>query len=239
MTKGEQPPDELKRQLAHHNHRYYALDDPEVGDDVYDALLDELRAIEREHPELVTPDSPTQRVGAEPVSRLEKVTHLQPMYSLANARSEEDLRAWIARMRSHLAREGIDDPAFEFVAEPKIDGLAISLLYENGVLVRGATRGDGEIGEDVTQNLRTIKAVPLRVDGAPELLEVRGEAYLPRSAFAKLNEERAAAGEPVFANPRNSAAGSIRQLDPAVTASRPLSMWCYAIGALDGLSFAT
>src|SRR5829696_9933115 len=148
--------DELKRQLAYHNHRYYVLDDPEVGDDVYDALLGELRAIEREHPELVTPDSPTQRVGAEPVSRLEKVTHLQPMYSLANARSEEELRAWVERMRNHLAREGIEAPAFEFVAEPKIDGLAISLLYEGGRFVRGATRGNGEVGEDVTHNLRTI-----------------------------------------------------------------------------------
>jgi len=138
--------DELKQQLAYHNHRYYVLDDPEIGDDAYDALLDELRAIEREHPELVTPDSPTQRVGAEPVSRLEKVTHLQPMYSLANARSEEELRAWVARMRGHLAREGIEDPAFEFVAEPKIDGLAISLVYRDGVLERGATRGNGEVG---------------------------------------------------------------------------------------------
>ena len=157
--------DELKRQLAHHNHRYYVLDDPEVGDDVYDALLDELRAIERDHPELVTPDSPTQRVGAEPVSRLEKVTHLQPMFSLANARSEEELRAWVARMRSHLAREGIEDPAFEFVAEPKIDGLAMSLVYRDGVLERGATRGNGEVGEDVTHNLRTIPSIPLSFDG--------------------------------------------------------------------------
>ena len=132
---------ELREQLAYHGHRNYVLDDPEIGDDAYDALLDELRAIEREHPELVTPDSPTQLVGAEPVSRLEKVTHLQPMYSLANARSEEELRAWVARMRSHLAREGIEDPSITYVCEPKIDGLAISLRYEDGVFVRGATRG--------------------------------------------------------------------------------------------------
>ncbi len=230
--------EELKRQLAYHNHRYYVLDDPEVGDDVYDALLDELRAIERDHPELVSPDSPTQRVGAEPVSRLEKVTHLQPMYSLANARSEEELRAWVARMRSHLAREGIEDPAFEFVAEPKIDGLAISLVYRDGVLERGATRGNGEVGEDVTHNLRTIPAIPLRFDDAPPLIEVRGEIYMSLSDFTALNERRAQAGLPTFMNPRNSAAGTIRQLDPQLAAERPLSMWCYAIGATEGISFA-
>src|SRR3954469_9209173 len=155
--------DELKRRLAYHNHRYYVLDDPEIGDDQYDALLDELRAIEREHPELLTPDSPTQRVGGEPVSNLEKVTHLRPMLSLANARSEEELRAWVQRMRSHLAREGIEDPGFRFVAEPKIDGLAISLLYRDGVLERGATRGDGTVGEDVTHNLRIIGSIPLSI----------------------------------------------------------------------------
>ncbi len=231
--------DELKRQLAHHNHRYYVLDDPEVGDDVYDALLDELRAIEREHPELVSPDSPTQRVGAEPVSRLEKVTHLQPMYSLANARSEEELRAWVARMRSHLAREGIEDPAFEFVAEPKIDGLAISLVYRDGVLERGATRGNGEVGEDVTHNLRTIPSIPLSFDDAPPLIEVRGEIYMSLSDFTALNERRAQAGLPTFMNPRNSAAGTIRQLDPQLAAERPLSMWCYAIGATEGISFGS
>jgi len=231
--------DELKRQLAHHNHRYYVLDDPEVGDDVYDALLDELRAIERDHPELVTPDSPTRRVGAEPVSRLEKVTHLQPMYSLANARSEEELRAWIARMRSHLAREGIEDPAFEFVAEPKIDGLAISLIYRDGVLERGATRGNGEVGEDVTHNLRTIPSIPLRFDDAPPLIEVRGEIYMSLTDFTALNERRAEQGLPTFMNPRNSAAGTIRQLDPQLAAERPLSMWCYAIGATEGISFSS
>ncbi len=231
--------DELKRQLAYHNHRYYVLDDPEVGDDVYDALLDELRAIERDHPELVTPDSPTQRVGAEPVSRLEKVTHLQPMYSLANARSEEELRAWVARMRGHLAREGIEDPRFEFVAEPKIDGLAMSLVYRDGVLERGATRGNGEVGEDVTHNLRTIPAIPLRFDDAPPLIEVRGEIYMSLSDFAALNERRAEAGLPTFMNPRNSAAGTIRQLDPQLAAERPLSMWCYAIGATEGITFSS
>jgi DNA ligase (NAD+) len=231
--------DELKQLLAYHNHRYYVLDDPEIGDDAYDALLDELRAIEREHPELVTPDSPTQRVGAEPVSRLEKVRHPQPLYSLANARSEEELRAWVARMRGHLAREGIEDPQFEFVAEPKIDGLAISLLYRDGVLERGATRGNGEVGEDVTHNLRTIPAIPLRIDDAPPLIEVRGEIYMSLSDFAALNERRAEAGLSTFMNPRNSAAGTIRQLDPQLAAERPLSMWCYGVGATEGISFTS
>jgi DNA ligase (NAD+) len=178
-------------------------------------------------------------VGGAPLSKFQPVTHLQPMLSLANARDEEELRAWNQRITNLLVKQGAEDPQLEYVVEPKVDGLAISLLYEDGVLVRGATRGDGEVGEDVTQNLRTVKAIPLRVEGAPPLLEVRGEAYMPRSAFAKLNEERAAAGEPTFANPRNSAAGSIRQLDPKVTAARPLSMWAYAIGAVEGIDFAT
>src|SRR6476659_11117973 len=157
---------ELRKQLVYHGHRYYVLDDPVIGDDEYDKLLDELRAIEAEHPGLLTPDSPTQRTGGEPLDRLDKVTHLQPMLSLANARSEEELRAWIERMRNHLAREGIDAPDFRYVAEPKIDGLAISLVYRDGVLERGATRGNGEVGEDVTHNLRTIGAIPLRVADA-------------------------------------------------------------------------
>jgi DNA ligase (NAD+) len=226
---------ELREQLAHHGHRYYVLDDPEIGDDAYDALLDELRAIEREHPDLVTPDSPTQRVGGEPVSSLQKVRHLRPMLSLANARSEEELRAWVTRMRAHLAREGIEDPDLRFVAEPKIDGLAISLLYRDGVLDRGATRGNGEVGEDVTHNLRTIGAIPLTVEGAPPLLEVRGEVYMSLPDFAALNERRAEAGLSTFMNPRNRAAGTIRQLDPALAAERPLSMWCYGVGATEGL----
>jgi DNA ligase (NAD+) len=231
--------DELRRRLEHHGHRYYVLDDPEISDAEYDALLNELREIEREHPDLLTPDSPTQRVGGTPLSKFEPVHHLQPMLSLANARDEEELRAWVQRITNLLVKQGVEDPELEYVVEPKVDGLAISLLYEDGVLVRGATRGDGEVGEDVTQNLRTIQAVPLRVDDAPPLLEVRGEAYMPRSAFARLNEQRAAAGEPTFANPRNSAAGSIRQLDPEVAASRPLSMWAYSVGAVEGIEFAT
>jgi DNA ligase (NAD+) len=226
---------ELREQLHHHGYRYYVLDDPEIGDDDYDALLDELRAIEAAHPELVTPDSPTQRVGGEPVSSLPKVEHEIPMLSLANARSEEELRAWVARMRTHLAREGIEDPSFQFVAEPKIDGLAISLRYEDGLLVRGATRGNGEIGEDVTHNLRTIPTIPLKVAGAPAVLEVRGEIYMSLRDFAALNERRAEAGLSTFMNPRNAAAGTIRQLDPRLARERPLSMWSYGIGRLDGL----
>jgi DNA ligase (NAD+) len=230
---------ELRRLLEHHGYRYYVLDDPEIGDDQYDALLDELRAIEGEYPEHKTPDSPTQRVGGEPVSDLEKVRHPQPMLSLANARSGEELRAWIQRMRNHLAREGIVDPDFEFVAEPKIDGLAISLLYRDGVFERGATRGNGEIGEDVTHNLRTIPAIPLRLDleDPPSLLEVRGEVYMSLPDFAKLNERRAEAGLSTFMNPRNSAAGTIRQLDPKLAVDRPLSLWCYGVGATEGLAF--
>jgi DNA ligase (NAD+) len=230
---------ELREQVSRHSYRYHVLDDPEVGDDVYDALFNELKALESEYPELVQPDSPTQRVGEEPVSALQKVEHLRPMLSLANARSEEELRAWVARMRSHLAREGIEDPQFRFVAEPKIDGLAISLIYRDGVLERGATRGNGEIGEDVTHNLRTIGAIPLRVEGAPPLLEVRGEVYMSLPDFAALNERRAEAGLSTFMNPRNSAAGTIRQLDPQLAAERPLSMWCYGIGVTEDLQLGS
>ncbi|HVF77494.1 MAG TPA: NAD-dependent DNA ligase LigA [Solirubrobacteraceae bacterium] len=228
---------ELREQLHHHGYRYYVLDDPEIGDDDYDALLDELRALEAASPELVTPDSPTQRVGGEPVSSLPKVQHEIAMLSLANANTEEELRAWIARMRAHLAREGIEDPEFQFVAEPKIDGLAISLRYEDGIFVQGATRGNGEIGEDVTHNLRTIPTIPLRIAGAPPVLEVRGEIYMSLKDFAALNERRAGAGLSTFMNPRNAAAGTIRQLDPRLAKDRPLSMWSYGIGRVDGISF--
>jgi DNA ligase (NAD+) len=231
---------ELREQLEYHAHRYYVLDDPEVGDDVYDRLLDELRGIEAEHPELASADSPTRRVGGEPVGRLEKVRHLEQMLSLGNVRSEQELRAWVERMRNHLAREGISEPSFTYVVEPKIDGLAISLVYRDGVLERGATRGNGEIGEDVTHNLRTIGAIPLRFSShppAPALVEVRGEVYMSLKDFTALNERRAEAGESTFMNPRNSAAGTIRQLDPADAAKRPLSIWCYQIGVSEGLSF--
>jgi DNA ligase (NAD+) len=230
---------ELRSELTEHNRRYYVLDDPTIGDDEYDALLDELRVIEAEHPELRTPDSPTQRVGAPPLERFEQVEHAEPMLSLGNARNEEELRAWETRVRNHLKRLDITASEFSYTTEPKIDGLAISLTYEDGVLVRGATRGDGRVGEDVTQNLRTIGAIPLRIEDAPPRIEVRGEVYLPIADFKALNERRAEAGEPTFANPRNSAAGSIRQLDPNLAAERPLSIWCYAIAAAPGLDLAS
>ena len=232
---------ELRRMLDYHSHRYYVLDDPEISDLEYDKLLDELRAIEAAHPELLTPDSPTQRTGGEPVSDLVKVAHPQRMLSLANARSADELRAWIQRMRNHLAREGIEKPSFEFVAEPKIDGLAMSLLYRDGVLERAATRGNGEIGEDVTHNIRTIATIPLRLDLAapPPLVEVRGEVYMSLPDFAALNERRAEQGLSTFMNPRNSAAGTVRQLDPKLAAERPLSFWAYQIGVTEGLSFST
>ncbi len=229
---------ELRRSLEYHGHRYYVLDDPEIGDDEYDALLNELRSLEEKHPELRTPDSPTQRVGGKPLEKFEQVQHLEPMLSLANARNEEELNAWVTRTDRRLKKEGVEDARIQYVTEPKVDGLAISLVYEDGVLVRGATRGDGEIGEDVTQNVRQIKTVPLRIEDAPELLEVRGEIYMARSTFAELNEQRAAAGESTFANPRNAAAGSIRQLDPEIARSRPLSIWCYSVGANRGVDFA-
>jgi DNA ligase (NAD+) len=238
-TGPERRTEELRRELAEHNRRYYVLDDPSIDDDEYDALLDELRAIEAEHPDLRTPDSPTQRVGAPPLDRFEQVEHAEAMLSLANARNEEELRSWETRIRNHLKRLDISAAEFSYTSEPKIDGLAISLTYEDGVLIRGATRGDGRIGEDVTQNLRTIGAIPLGIDDAPPLVEVRGEVYLPIADFKALNERRAEAGEPAFANPRNSAAGSIRQLDPALAAERPLSIWTYGIGATRGLDLAT
>jgi DNA ligase (NAD+) len=230
---------ELRRQLEYHNRLYYVHDEPEIGDDEYDALLNELRELEAAHPELRTPDSPTQRVGAPPLERFEQVEHVEQMLSLGNARNEEELRAWETRLANHLKRLDITASEFSYTTEPKIDGLAISLTYEDGVLVRGATRGDGRVGEDVTQNLRTIASIPLRIEQAPELIEVRGEIYLPIAAFKALNERRAEAEEPTFANPRNSAAGSIRQLDPALAAERPLSNWIYGIGAVRGLDLAT
>ena len=231
--------EELRRQIAGHDHRYYVLDDPEIGDDAYDALLDELRALEAEHPELRSPDSPTQRVGGEPVDTFEPVRHLEPMLSLGNARSADEFRAWETRLHNRLRQLDIRPGELRFVSEPKIDGIAISLLYEGGEFVRGATRGNGVIGEDVTQNLRTIRAIPLRIDDTTERIEVRGEVYFPRGAFAELNEQRAAAGESTFANPRNATAGTIRQLDPGITASRPLSIWCYGIGGHEGIEFTS
>ena len=230
---------ELRAEIEKHNRSYYVHDEPEISDDEYDELLNELRDIERDHPDLLTPDSPTQRVGAPPLEKFEQVEHIEPMLSLANARNEDEMRAWENRVSNLLRRLDIKASAVSYVTEPKIDGLAISLVYENGVFVRGATRGDGRIGENVTPNLRTVKSVPLRIDDAPELVEVRGEIYWPRKAFERFNEERAAAGEAAFANPRNAAAGTLRMLDPSVTASRPLALWAYAIGARRGIEHRT
>jgi DNA ligase (NAD+) len=231
--------DELRREIADHDHRYYVLDDPTVGDDVYDALLNELRALEDEHPDLLTADSPTQRVGGQPLDKFVQVRHLEPMLSLGNARGADEFRAWEQRLHNRLRSLDIAPGELRFVSEPKIDGIAMSLVYERGELLRAATRGDGVIGEDVTHNVRTIKAVPLRIDDAPETVEVRGEVYFPRAAFAELNEQRASEGLSTFANPRNATAGTIRQLDPQVAASRPLSIWCYGTGAHEGVEFQT
>jgi DNA ligase (NAD+) len=233
-AKAAERAEELRREIGRHDYRYYVLDDPEISDPEYDDLLHELRELEEAHPELRTPDSPTQRVGGRPLDRFAQHEHAEPMLSLANARNEDELRAWATRIENRLKRLDIEGREIRYVSEPKIDGLAISLTYENGVMTRGATRGDGRIGEDVTQNLRTIKAIPLRIDDGPELVEVRGEVYLPLADFAHLNEQRAEAGDNTFANPRNAAAGSIRQLDPKVAAGRPLSIWCYGVGTPRG-----
>ena len=242
MAAEEQDPnaraEELRWEIAEHDRRYYLLDDPTIGDDEYDALMRELRELEAANPDLVVPESPTQRVGGERLERFEPVEHAIPMLSLANARGEEELRAWVERNRSHLARESIDRDDFEFVVEPKIDGLAVSLRYEDGLFVRGATRGDGVVGEDITQNLKTIRSIPLEINDAPKVLEVRGEVYLPKAAFAQLNERRTQEGESTFMNPRNAAAGSLRQLDPALAAQRPLALWAYSVGDVEGIQFA-
>src|SRR5882757_8014726 len=220
---------ELRREIAKHDHRYYVLDDPVISDTDYDDLMRELREIEEANPELLTPDSPTQRVGGKPLGKFNQITHHEPMLSLGNARDEDELRAWAKRVERQLERLDISGREIRYVTEPKVDGLAISLTYEDGVFTRGATRGDGRIGEDVTQNLRTIKAIPLSIEDAPELVEVRGEIYLPIEGFKRVNEQRAQDGESTFANPRNAAAGSLRQLDSQITATRPLSIWCYGL----------
>lgn len=216
---------------------YYVRDAPDVDDVVYDGWVRELDEIEAAHPELQAADSPTRAVGAAPSAGFVEVRHREQMLSLANARGSEELVAWYRRARNVLEQEGFGDELLDFVVEPKIDGLAISLTYENGRFVRGATRGDGVVGEDVTRNLLTIASIPreLAVRDAPAIVEVRGEVYLPLEAFAQFNETRVAAGLATFANPRNAAAGSLRQQDPAVTAQRPLAIFCYAIGAREGL----
>lgn len=226
----------LRAELDEHNYRYYVLDEPSVPDAEYDRLFRELQALEVEHPELVTPDSPTQRVGGEALSAFGEVRHEVPMLSLGNAFEEEDLLAFDRSVQSGLGLSGGDlfggGAAVEYSCEPKLDGLAVSLLYRNGVLERGATRGDGTTGEDISANVRTIRNVPLKLkgEGWPQVLEVRGEVYMPKAGFEELNARQAESGGKTFANPRNAAAGSLRQLDPKITASRPLEFCCYGIG---------
>jgi DNA ligase (NAD+) len=236
---------ELRRAINYHNYRYYVLDDPVVSDAEYDALMDELRALEAQHPELVTPDSPTQRVGAQPAEGFAKVAHPAPVLSLDKATSGEELHAWWERVSKFLPA---DAPPPAWVVEPKLDGLTVVLHYEDGVFALGATRGDGSVGEDVATNLRTIRALPLRIPVGPPLpvgdklgersvpgrLVVRGEAIMLIEDFEELNRRQAEAGEKVFANPRNAAAGSLRQLDPRITATRPITLLCYAIVEADG-----
>lgn len=228
---------ELRELINHHNHLYYVLDRPEISDAEYDKLMRELIALESQFPELVTPDSPSQRVGGEPLPAFNRVTHREAMISLADAFDEGDLRDFHRRVTAMVGEQ------VEYVVELKIDGLAISLTYENGILVTAATRGDGTVGEDVTQNVKTIKSVPLRLNLPPEktppLIEVRGEIYIPKEDFQKLNQEREDMELPTFANPRNAAAGSIRQLDPKIAAQRPLSTFMYAIGYREGIEFET
>ena len=226
--------DSLREQIRHHNYRYHVLDDPEIPDATYDRLVRELQALEEKHPELVTPDSPTQRVGAAPVSAFGTVAHELPMLSLDNAFSEEELRDFHRRVTQRLDVD-IDAP-LSYAAEPKLDGAAVSLLYEDGELVRGATRGDGTTGENITHNIRTIEAVPLRLigHGYPARLEVRGEVFMPRAGFTAFNQQAEAKGEKTFVNPRNAAAGSLRQLDPRLTAERPLDIYVYSVGIHDG-----
>ena len=223
----------LRQQLHDHNYRYYALDDPSIPDAEYDRLLRRLQQLELQYPSLKTPDSPTQRVGAPPLSAFESVTHEVPMLSLDNAFSDKELEDFNRRVMERLKR---DEPV-SYVCEPKLDGVAVSLLYRDGVLVRGATRGDGTTGENITENVRTIKSIPLRLQmqNPPSSLEVRGEIYMPKAGFEKLNNEARAAGQKLFVNPRNAAAGSLRQLDSSITASRQLEMAVYSLGLTEGL----
>src|SRR5438309_498181 len=231
--------DELRAELNHHLYRYHVLDDPEISDAAYDRLYDELKALEDERPDLITPDSPTQRVGAPPSDKFEKSQHLTPMGSLDKVTTDEALAKWEEDVRKRLDS---DEPV-AYVIEPKIDGSAINLVYEQGKFVRGATRGDGYQGEEVTPNLRTISAIPLQMrnvgDEPPPVLEVRGEVYMPLSGFREFNERLASEGKATAPNPRNAAAGSLRQKDSSITARRPLSIWIYGVGRREGLGTAT
>jgi len=233
--------EDLRKKIHYHNYRYYVLDEPEISDAEYDRLFKELEELESKYPELITPDSPTQRVGAKPLAEFGTYEHSIPLLSLNSVLAQSDVRDFDERVRKFL---GIEKVEVEYVVEPKIDGLAMELVYENGVLSVGSTRGDGKTGEEITQNLRTIKTIPLRIfsdaDAPPlPLLEVRGEVFMPVSKFKELNEELGARGEKMFANPRNAAAGSVRQLNPKVTASRPLDFFAYGVGKAEGKEFST
>lgn len=223
---------QLRQQLNEHNYRYYVLDDPTISDFEYDRLLRQLEDLEAAHPELVTPDSPTQRVGGQALDSFQQVTHQVPLQSLQDVFSGEELEQFDQRMRESVG-------AVEYLVEPKVDGLSVALEYQDGAFLRGATRGDGQVGEDVTDNLRTIRSIPLRLEGAPGRLIVRGEVYLPKQAFQQLNQAREAEGQPLFANPRNAAAGSMRQLDPKVAAARGLDIVIFNIQFWDGPPFQT
>jgi len=230
LAKVKQRIEQLRAEINHHNYLYYVLDSPEISDAEYDELMRELKQLEEQYPQFLTSDSPTQRIGAAPVEAFGVVEHPLPLLSLGNAFSKDELLAWYTRT-SKLANKS----QFDFACEHKIDGLAVALTYVNGQLTTGATRGDGFHGEDVTQNLRTIRSIPLSVSKeAPPRFEVRGEVFLPKAGFHRLNQERAAEGQPLFANPRNAAAGSVRQLDPRITAKRPLDIYIYALGYAEG-----
>lgn len=220
----------LRALIRHHNYRYYVQDAPEIADAEYDALYDELVALEADYPDLVAVDSPTQRIGGEPLTEFESVRHQVPMLSLDKCTTTQELEDWLARCRGRL---GFDGP-LDLTCEPKVDGVAVTLIYERGQLSLGATRGDGQTGENITANVRTLRAVPLVVEGAPAVLEVRGEIYLPQADFQAFNARARETGAKTLVNPRNGAAGSLRQLDPKVTASRPLTLFCYGIGQVEG-----
>ncbi len=224
----------LRTKINRNNIRYYVHDDPIISDSEYDELMMELSRLEKENPKLITSDSPTQRVGAKPLEEFKSITHRIPMLSLANAMNIAELDEFDKQVKKGLGKE-ID---IQYVAEPKLDGLAVELTYENGILIHGSTRGDGTIGEDITQNIKTIRAIPLKInDDIPKLLEIRGEVYITHSDFNKMNAHRLDNDESPFANPRNCAAGSLRQLDPVITSQRPLRIFCYAPGAIEGMNF--
>ncbi|RZN42201.1 MAG: NAD-dependent DNA ligase LigA, partial [Methanophagales archaeon ANME-1-THS] len=229
--------EDLRQKIHYHNYRYYVLNEPEISDAEYDRLFHELEELERAYPDLITPDSPTQRIGATPLEEFGTYEHRIPMLSLNSVTTEDEVRDFDDRVKRLLGIARV-----EYVVELKIDGLAMELVYEHGSFVVGSTRGDGYTGENITQNLRTIKTIPLRIltdDGAPPLLEVRGEVFIPLRKFKELNKELGAKGEKMFANPRNAAAGSVRQLDPRVTASRPLDFFAYGVGRVEGREFST